>query len=121
VTSNARRLAGKVMTLISALTERERLADCPWQSYVVVVLLTGTITAMHQSTGGSPLAETSTIFKVRLLAKSRPDLQEGFLELWKHEGAIVQSQKVAFDHLDAIPGKIRRMLKAEGIEWPRKK
>ena len=66
------------------------------------------------------MAETSTIFKVRLLAKSKPNLQEGFLELWKHEGGIIRSQKVPFDHLDAIPGKIRRMLKEEGILWPRK-
>jgi hypothetical protein len=66
------------------------------------------------------LAETSTILKVRLLANSKPDLQEGMLELWKHKENIVLGQKEHFDHLDAIPGKIRRMLKAEGITWPPK-
>jgi hypothetical protein len=58
--------------------------------------------------------ETSTIFKIRLLAKSKSDKQEGFIELWKHEGKIMD-QREPFDFLDEIP---RKILKKAAIDWP---
>jgi hypothetical protein len=48
------------------------------------------------------MKETSTVFKIRLLAKGDPKKQEGFIELWKHKGKIMEQQK-PFDFLDEIP------------------
>jgi hypothetical protein len=64
---------------------------------------------------------TGTIFKVFLLAKSNPDMQEGFIELWKHKGNLQKVKNVPFNYLDELPRKIRKLLKAADIQWPKKK
>jgi hypothetical protein len=73
-------------------------------------------------------AETSTQFKIRLLKKGSKGMQEGFIDLWKHEGKLVPrnyqapakvKRSLAFNYLDEIPSKIRKMLKAEKIRIPR--
>jgi hypothetical protein len=64
--------------------------------------------------------ESSTTFKVRLLAKPHGDLQEGFIQLWKHKGVLQNGKDTAFDHLDELPRKIRHLLREAGITWPEK-
>ena len=64
-------------------------------------------------------SNTGTIFKIFLLAKSGAGLEEGYIQFWKHKGTIQGSRTVPFNHLDEIPGKIRRQLKGKGIEWPK--
>jgi hypothetical protein len=62
---------------------------------------------------------TGTIFKVYLLAESVAGLEEGYVQLWKHKGAIQGVRNVPFNHLAEIPDKIRRQLKGNGIKWPK--
>jgi len=66
------------------------------------------------------MKETSTTFKVRLLAETHTDKQEGFSQLWKHRGEIQNIKGIAFDHLDELPRKIRHLLREAGIAWPKK-
>jgi hypothetical protein len=64
------------------------------------------------------MKETSTTFKVRLLAKPHGNLQDGFIQLWKHKGALQNGKDIAFDHLDELPGKIKEAAREAGILWP---
>jgi len=60
------------------------------------------------------------IFKIFLLDQSNPRQQEGFLKLWKHKGVLLEESKpIPFNYLDEIPGKVRKLLKNRGIDWPK--
>jgi hypothetical protein len=64
--------------------------------------------------------KTGTIFKVYLLAKAskKGGKQKGFIALWTHKGVRSKQKNIPFDYLDELPRKIRKLLAADGIEWP---
>ncbi len=65
-------------------------------------------------------SNTGTILKVYLLAKSKPGLEEGFVQLWKHKGKVLAVKSAPFNHLDEIGGKVTELLKTARIKWPPK-
>ena len=64
--------------------------------------------------------KTGTIFKIYLLAKGNPGKQEGFIQLWKHEGKLQKIRNLPFDYLDDLPSKIRKLLRKGSIAFPGK-
>lgn len=60
---------------------------------------------------------SSTTVRIYLLAKTRPDLEEGFANLCDSRGKVTSIQ-VAFDHLEDLPEKLRLLLKKGGVTWP---
>jgi hypothetical protein len=61
---------------------------------------------------------TSTILRVYLLDKSAPGKEGGIIKLCDDEGKVTQTE-VHFDALDDVPEKIRALLDAAGVTWPR--
>jgi hypothetical protein len=62
---------------------------------------------------------TGTHFKIYLMDKSRPDLEEGWIRIWSHKGERIPAAKnVSFDQFDQIPEKLRAELAAHNIKWP---
>ena len=62
---------------------------------------------------------TSTILRVYLLDQSAPGKEEGIVKLCNEEGGVTQTE-VQFDKLENMPQKIRELLEAGGISWPRR-
>jgi len=64
-------------------------------------------------------AQTGTHFKIYLMDKSRPGLEEGWIRIWSHKkDRITTAKNISFDRLEQIPEKLRAELDAHGIKWP---
>ena len=61
---------------------------------------------------------TSTILRVYLLDKSASRKEEGIIKLCDKRGHVTQTE-VHFDSLDDVPTKVRSLLKAGKVIWPR--
>ncbi|MEO8096326.1 MAG: hypothetical protein ABI811_01385 [Acidobacteriota bacterium] len=63
---------------------------------------------------------TGIIFKVNFIKKTKSlPKQEGFVQLWQVHGELRNGKQVPFDYPDELPRKMRLILKAAGIPWPR--
>jgi hypothetical protein len=62
---------------------------------------------------------TGTIFKIYLLADSKPGLEEGWIKLWKRKGKLVKGKKMKpFNSLANVGKGIRATLNKKKIKWP---
>jgi hypothetical protein len=66
-----------------------------------------------------PQEITSTILRVYLLDRSAPGKEEGIIKLCDRRGKVTQTE-VHFDFLDDLPKKIRELLRAGEVTWPRR-
>ena len=61
---------------------------------------------------------TSTILRVYLLNMSAKGKEEGIIKLCDERGKVTRTE-VHFDMLDDVPEKIRDLLRAGNVRWPR--
>jgi hypothetical protein len=66
-----------------------------------------------------PKKRTSVFLQVRLLVASRAPKEEGWVRLTGVADTIVaDGAQEAFDSLDDLGDKVRKVLVREGIDWP---
>ena len=63
---------------------------------------------------------SSIVFKVYLMDKTKPGRQEAGLRLMSVKGGkkIKGRNTIQFDYLDEFPQMVRQELKAAGVKWP---